>query len=101
MTLSIRFLANNTAIASLVANGRSYAVSGGVATVPIPDAFAVHSDQATALMVYGTTAERPTYDPARVNWPPKVMYDTTLAVPIFLVPGRDPSVWVDITGATA
>jgi hypothetical protein len=100
MALSIRFLAN-TGRPVLYANGRSYVVASGVATVPLPDADAIMRDQAVPLMYIGTTAERPTYDPARVSWPPKVMYDTTLSAPIFLVPNTNPVTWVTIAGAAA
>ena len=77
MTLAIRFLPNA---------GRKFIyASGATVDIPFPDAETIHSDQATRLMVIGTTAERPVNDPGRINWPPSVMYDSTLSSDIFLV----------------
>jgi hypothetical protein len=66
--------------------------------IPYPDADAVQSDQATRLMIIGTTSDRPV-NAGRVGWPPALMYDTTLSKPIFLVPGSNPASWIDITGS--
>jgi hypothetical protein len=72
---------------------------GTTVDVPFTDAETIHADQATRLMVIGTTADRPSNIPGRVNWPPREMYDTTLGAPIFLVSGSNPSRWVNITGS--
>ena len=50
-------------------------------------------------MVIGTTAERPVNDPGLINWPPSVMYDSTLSSDIFLVQGSKPARWVNLLGA--
>jgi hypothetical protein len=61
-----------------------------------PDADQVPLGQATKLMVVGETTDRPVSDPARIDWPPSQMFDTTRGVPIFLIPGSNPAVWVNI-----
>jgi hypothetical protein len=101
MALSIRFVPK-TGRANLHTHGGHDYPTGGSATVDVPydQALAIHDDQAIRLMVVGTTAERPGNDPARTNWPPRVMYDSTLGKPIFLVVGSNPAAWVDINGAS-
>jgi hypothetical protein len=97
MALSIRFIALRSV---LVANGRSYAATvGSTVDIPFPDADAIGPDQAAKLMITGATADRPVNVPGRLNWPPREMYDTTLAAVIFLVPGSNPASWVNISGS--
>jgi len=54
------------------------------------------------LMVSGATTDRPSNAaPGLGGLPlPKVMYDVTLAKPIFVVQGSNPTTWTDITGAS-
>jgi hypothetical protein len=73
--------------------------SGATVDIPFPDADTIAPDQATRLMIVGTTADRPKNAPDRIDWPPRLMYDTTLGAPIFLVPGTNPVKWVNITGS--
>jgi hypothetical protein len=95
MTLAIRFY--SPVAKTLYTNGRSYKVTaGGTVDVPYSDGLAIQSDQARALMITGATSDRPGNDASRANWPPAVMYDTTLAKVIFLVPGSNPASWVDL-----
>jgi hypothetical protein len=47
------------------------------------------------------TGDRPVNIAGTTNWPPRVMYDTTLSKPIFLVPGSNPASWTDILEAAA
>jgi hypothetical protein len=86
MALSIRFvpLPGRTA---LLANGRSYAVAGA-ATVDVPyaDAQAIGPDHGNSAHVRRCT-DRPVNIEGVANWPPPMMYDTTLGSPIFLVRG--------------
>jgi hypothetical protein len=99
MTLAIRFIPNAGRAVLRAASGSIYRVTGTTVDVPFSDADTIHSDQATKLMVVGTTADRPVNVPGRINWPPREMYDTTLGVPIFLVSGSNPPRWVNITGS--
>jgi hypothetical protein len=99
MTLAIRFIPNAGRTVIYGASGRTYRVTGTTVDIPFPDADTIHADQATKLMVIGTTADRPANVRGRINWPPREMYDTTLGGPIFLVSGSNPSRWVDITGS--
>jgi hypothetical protein len=56
MALAIRFVALRSTI---YANGRSYpATIGSTIDIAFPDAAAVQSDQATKLMIVGTTGDR-------------------------------------------
>ena len=80
-------------------SGRTYNITGPTVDIPFPDADAVATDQATRLMVVGTSEDRPAGGPDRIGWPPPRMYDTTLSQPIFLVPGSYPASWVDIAGS--
>jgi hypothetical protein len=101
MTLAIRFVprAGSTA---LYANGRVYAVAGAATVdVPLPDGAVIQPDQAAMLMYVGATADRPVNVPGEANWPPRVVYDTTLGKPVFLVAGSNPASWTDITGTAA
>jgi hypothetical protein len=101
MTLAIRFIPNAGRTVVYATSGRAYRSAGAAwIDVPFPDAETIHSDQATKLMVIGTTADRPVNVTGRNNWPPSVMYDATLGNPIFLVLGSNPARWVDITGST-
>ena len=99
MTLAIRFLPNAGRKFVYASTGRAYPVTGATVDIPFPDAEKIHSDQATKLMVIGTTAERPVNDPGLINWPPSVMYDSTLSSDIFLVQGSKPARWVNLLGA--
>jgi hypothetical protein len=99
MTLAIRFTPNAGRTVLRTASGRIYPVTGTTVDVPLADADTIHSDQATKLMVVGTTADRATNVPGRINWPPREMYDTTLGAPIFLVAGSSPARWVNIAGS--
>jgi hypothetical protein len=99
MTLAIRFLPNAGRKFVYASTGRAYPVTGATVDIPLPDAETIHSDQATRLIAIGTTAERPLNGPGRINWPPSVMYDSTLSSPIFLVPGSNPARWVNLLGA--
>ena len=99
MTLAIRFIPTAGRKVINASSGRTYVVTGATVDIPFPDADAIHLDQATKLMVIGATADRPANNPARINWPPPIMYDTTRGGPIFLVPGSNPARWVNITGA--
>ena len=90
MTLAIRFIPNACRAVLRTASGRIYPVRGTTVDVPFADADTIHSDQATKLMVVGTTADRPVSVPGRINWPQREMYDTTLGAPIFLVSGSNP-----------
>jgi hypothetical protein len=99
MTLAIRFLPNAGRKFIYASTGRAYPVTGATVDIPLPDAETIHSDQATKLIAIGTTAERPLNDPGRINWPPSVMYDSTLSSPIFLVSGSNPARWVNLLGA--
>jgi hypothetical protein len=99
MALSMRFGQIAASVKALLANGRSYVISGNTVDVPYADGAAIGPDQATFLMFVGATADRPVNIPGTANWPPVQMYDTTLAKPIFLVRGSNPASWVDITGA--
>ena len=98
MTLAIRFIPNAGRGVIYGASGSTYRVTGTTLDIPFPDAETIHSDQATKLMVVGTTADRPVNISGRINWPPREMYDTTLGAPIFLVPGSNPPRWVNIAG---
>jgi hypothetical protein len=98
MTLAIRFLANPGRKFIYGASGRAYPSTGATVDISFPDAETIQSDQATRLMIIGTTADRPGNDPGRINWPPRQMFDTTLGAPIFLVPGSNPVRWVNIAG---
>jgi hypothetical protein len=98
MTLAIRFIPNGGRSIIYAASGRADQSTGATVDSPVPDADAIHPDQATRLMIVGTTADRPVNIPGRINWPPREMYDTTLGRPIFLVHGSNPARWVDITG---
>ena len=60
-------------------SGRTYDITGPTVDIPFPDAEAVATDQATRLMVVGTSEDRPTGGPDRIGWPPPGMYDTTSA----------------------
>ncbi|MBV9199752.1 MAG: hypothetical protein JOY83_08490 [Alphaproteobacteria bacterium] len=99
MTLAIRFLPNPGRKVIYGASGRTYPSAGLTVDVPFSDAETIQSDQAIRLMIVGTTADRPVNVPGRINWPPREMYDTTLGTVIFLVPGSNPTKWVDITGS--
>ena len=99
MTLAIRFVPNPGRKVIYSASGRAYPSSGATVDIPFPDADTVAADQATRLMIVGTTADRPKNVPDRTDWPPRQMYDTTLAALIFLVPGSNPARWVNIAGA--
>jgi hypothetical protein len=98
MTLAIRFLPNPGRKVIYTVSGRAYPSTGATVDIPFPDAETIQPDQATRLMIIGTTADRPVNVPGRINWPPREMYDTTLGAPIFLVPGSNPVRWVNITG---
>ena len=98
MTLAIRFIPNAGRSIIYATSGRTYPTTGATVDIPFPDADAIHPDQATRLMIVGTTADRPVNIPGRINWPPREMYDTTLGRPIFLVPGSNVARWVEITG---
>jgi hypothetical protein len=99
MTLAIRFIPNPGRSVIYGASGVAYRVTGTTVDVPFVDADTIHSDQATKLLVVGTTADRPVSVPGWINWPPREMYDTTLGAPIFLVAGSSPARWVNITGS--
>jgi len=99
MTLAIRFIPNAGRAFLRAARGSIYRVTGTTVDIPFTDADTIHSDQATRLMVVGTTADRPVNVPGVINWPPREMYDTTLGAPIFLVFGSNPPRWVNITGS--
>ena len=99
MALAMRFVPNPGRSIIRTPSGRAYPVTGATVDITFPDADAIHLDQATKLMVIGATADRPANNPARINWPPPIMYDTTRGGPIFLVPGSNPARWVNITGA--
>ena len=99
MTLAIRFIPTAGRTVIIAPSGRTYGVTGATVDIPFPDADTIQQDQATRLMIVGTTADRPANVPGRLNWPPREMYDTTLGAPIFLVPGSNPAKWVNITGA--
>ena len=100
MTLAIRFIPNAGRTIIYAASGRAYRSSGAAwIDIPFADAETIQLDQAMKLMVVGTTADRPLNDPGRINWPPSVMYDSTLSSPIFLVPGSNPARWVNLLGA--
>ena len=99
MTLAIRFLPNSGRKVIYGASGRTYPSTGATVDIPFPDADTIASDQATRLMIVGTTADRPTNVPGRIDWPPRQMYDATLGTPVFLVPGSNPTRWVSITGS--
>jgi hypothetical protein len=100
MTLVVRFIPNPGRTVLRTASGRIYPVASSTTVdVPFADADTIHSDQATKLVVVGTTADRPVSVPGRLNWPPPQMYDTTLGAPIFLVPGSTPARWVNIVGS--
>jgi hypothetical protein len=98
MTLSIRFIPNAGRRFIYAASGRAYPITGATVDIPFSDAETIHPDQATKLMIIGTTADRPVNEPGRTNWPPNVMYDSTRGNPIFLVPGSNPARWVSISG---
>src|ERR1700739_3631081 len=100
MTLAIRFIPNPGRKVIYGASGRAYPGSGATVDIPFPDAGTIASDQATRLMIVGTTADRPTNVPGRIDWPPHQVYDTTLSAPIFLVPNSNPARWVNIAGST-
>jgi hypothetical protein len=101
MTLSVRFLPVTGGASIRHGSGRAYQVAGAaVVDVPYTEAENMGPDQGQKLMVIGTTAERPTAVSGRTNWPPVMMYDTTLGKPIFAVANSFPTVWKDITGAT-
>jgi hypothetical protein len=99
MTLAIRFIPNAGRTVINAASGRTYQVTGTTIDIPFPDADTIHADEATKLVVVGTTADRPANVPGSLNWPPRRMYDTTLGAPIFLVPGSNPARWVNVTGS--
>ena len=101
MVLAIRFIPNPGRKVIYGASGSTYWVTGMTVDVPLPDADTIHGDQATKLMVVGTTADRPANVPGRINWPPREMYDTTVGGPIFLVLGSNPPRWVNIAGSAA
>ena len=98
MALAIRFIPNPGRAVIYGASGFAYRATAATLDIPFPDAETIHSDQATKLMVVGTTADRPVNISGRINWPPREMYDTTLGAPIFLVPGSNPPRWVNIAG---
>jgi|SRR5215469_18602798 len=100
MTLSIRFIPNSGQKVIYAGSGRVYLITGATIDIPFPDADTIQPDQATRLMIIGTTADRPINVPGRINWPPRQMYDTTISRQILLVPGSNPARWVDITGST-
>ena len=99
MTLAIRFLPNPGRKFLYAASGKAYPNTGATVDIPFPDADTIATDQATRLMIVGTTADRPKNVAGRIDWPPRTMYDTTLGAPIFLVPGSNPLRWVNITGS--
>jgi hypothetical protein len=99
MTLAIRFIPNAGRRVIYAASGRTYPSTGATVDIPFPDADTICSDQATRLMIVGTTADRPVNNPDRLNWPPREMYDTTRGGPIFLVPGSNPAIWVNLNGS--
>jgi hypothetical protein len=99
MTLAIRFIPTAGRNVINASSGRTYGVTGATVDIPFPDADTIQPDQATKLMIVGTTADRPANVPGRINWPSREIYDTTLGGPIFLVPGSNPARWVNITGA--
>ena len=78
MALAIRFLPIAGRMVIYGASGSTYRVTGATVDIPFPDADTIHPDQATKLMLIGATADRPTNVPGRLNWPPRMMYDTTL-----------------------
>ena len=98
MTLAIRFIPNPGRKVIYSANGRAYPSTGATVDIPFPDADTIASDQATRLIIVGTTGDRPKSVPGRIDWPPRQMYDTNLGALIFLVPGSNPARWVSITG---
>jgi|SRR5437016_5124822 len=98
MTLAIRFIPNAGRKVIYASNGRAYPITGATIDIPFPDADTIQPDQATQLMIIGTTADRPLNVPGRINWPPNVMYDSTRGGPVFLVPGSNPARWVNILG---
>ena len=99
MTLAIRFIPNAGRKVIYAGSGRAYPITGATVDIPFPDADTIQSDQATRLMVLGTTADRPVNISGRINWPPREMFDTTLGGPIFLVTGSNPARWVNISGS--
>jgi hypothetical protein len=114
MTLAIRFIVNPGRSVISTPSGRTYPVPFSTITfpfltpvaipfvdIPFPDADEVPPDQATNLMVFGETSDRPVNDPGRSNWPPREMFDTTRGEPIFLIPGSNPATWVNIWGSAA
>jgi hypothetical protein len=99
MTLAVRL--TSTVSRTLYANGRTYSVTAGsYVDVPYNDGLVIDSGQAQRLMITGATSDRPINVAGQVNWPPAMLFDTTLNKPIFLVPGSNPASWVDITGAS-
>jgi hypothetical protein len=102
MVLGIRLVLNPGCFAITTTDGRTYRhdplMDGFIVDIPFPDADTIQPDQATKLMVVGTTADRPVNEPGRNNWPPLTMFDTTRQQPIFLVPGSNPATWVNIWG---
>jgi hypothetical protein len=98
MALAIRFIPNAGRTVIYIQSGRTYNITGPTVDIPFPDADTVATDQATGLMVLGTSEDPPTGGPDRIGWPPPGMYDTTLSEPISLVPGSYPASSVDITG---
>jgi hypothetical protein len=59
MTLAIRFIPNAGRKVIYAASGRSYSSSGATVDIPFPDADTIQPDQATRLIIVGTTADRP------------------------------------------
>jgi hypothetical protein len=98
MALAIRFIPNAGRTVIYASSGRAYRSTGATVDIPFPDAETIQPDQATKLMVIGTTADRPVNDPGRINWPPSMMYDSTRGNPIFLISGSSPARWVSISG---
>lgn len=103
MSLGIRFTAGTTS-KTFTVNGRSYTINANsYLDIAYPDALLVEQGVATPLMVSGNTTDRPSLSaPGLAGYPlPSVMYDITLAKPIFIVPNSNPTSWTDITGASA
>jgi hypothetical protein len=67
MALAIRFIPNAGRTVIYAPSGRTYSITGATVDIPFPDADAVATDQATMLMVVGTSADRPAGGPDRIS----------------------------------
>jgi hypothetical protein len=102
MALIVRYWTPNAGQTVAHHSGRTYAANAsGILDVPASDAEAVHPAGAIRLGYVGTTADRPVNDGTRLNWPPREVYDSTLAKTVYLIPGSSPAKWVDISGTSS